>query len=100
MGRGGGGWWKGGTRKRGRGDRKRGRGVRERSGGKGRGRGRGKGGRKTGGGAEFGRKGEHTGRPVNARIVANQPREAENQLEVAEPHDVTGKVFGVNPMNA
>ena len=67
-------------------------GVRRRSGGRGGGRG------KAGGGAEGRRKGEYTRRPVDARIVANQPREAEDKLEVAEPHDMTGKVFCVNPM--
>ena len=71
-------------------------GVKAGSGGKGRG-GEGRG--KTGGGAEGGSEGEHTGGPVDARVMAYQPREAEDELEVAQLHHVGGKNFRVHTMN-
>ena len=61
---------------------------------------RGEGRRKTGGGAESGSEGEHTGGPVNARIMAYKPREAEDELEMAQLHHVGGKDFRVHTMNA
>ena len=37
--------------------------------------------------------------PVDAGVVASQPGEAQDELEVAEAHDVAGKVFGMGTMN-
>ena len=55
--------------------------------------------RKTRGGAEGGGEGELARLPVDAGIVACQPGEAEDELKVAERHDVAGKVFGMGTVN-
>ena len=54
---------------------------------------------KAGSRAERGRKGKGTLTPVNTRVVASQPREAEHHLKMSEGGEVKGKVFGMGCMN-
>ena len=67
------------------------------SGGKGRGE-RGGGG-ESGGGAEGGSESEHTGGPVDAGVVADQPREAQNEFKMTQLHHMGGKNLRMHPMN-
>ena len=48
---------------------------------------------KTGGRTKGGGKGEGTLTPVNARVVAGEPRETQHQLEVSKGGELKGKVF-------
>ena len=100
IGREGGGWWEGSGREGERGGKKRwGRGVSEGSGGKGGGGGKGRG-NQADGGAEGGGKRQNSRRPVDAGVVAFQPRKPEHQLEVTQPGHLEGEFLGMRSVNA
>ena len=51
------------------------------------------------GGTEAGSEVDLPLRPIHVGIVADQPREAEDHLEVTKLHDIAGKDLGVDPMD-
>ena len=53
-----------------------------------------------GGGTEGGVEGEGTGLPVDAGVVAGQPREAQDQREVGQADELKGNLFRVGAMDA
>ena len=94
---------RGSASKRGRGyRRRRGIEVRGRSGRRGGGRGgRGRKGRgQAGGSAERGVECQHALGPIDAGIVALQPRKPQHKLEVAKSSNLEGECLCVSPMNA
>ena len=78
--------------------RRGGRGRRGRDNGKRRGR-RGRGGN-AGGGTEFRGEGELARLPVDVGVMASQPREAQDELEMTQLHDVAGKVLSVDTLES